>query len=331
MIYDSLTINFGTPRVPAYGVNIDTIVDARGINSLFIGVHETTKYLYIPVDRYVAISKPLPQELKGIFSIADDDFQVDKYKLLINEFDVSIRKQFFTKKYIAHVNITLFSINKKGDHEKLGYLLYETTSSPKGFMPDAKMGYEVVLDSWKERFVADMVKLSACPQADINCRLPNLINESQSLRKNLLINIETAIWHDAWLTDGEIIFSRPESQSRFYRNAFCIRYRNEEKFQSYESSLANDQLNFRLSNNFVFTIKSKLFLGINLWSDTEYQDRGFEDVLLLDYSLGQYLLINPYYRKGITGGVGIMGSATYIYSEGFSLKPFLTLQLGIKL
>ncbi len=331
MIYDSLTISFGTPRVPVYGVKIDTIIDARNINPIFIGVHEATRYLYIPVDRYVAISKPLAIELKEFFSLADYDFKVDEFKLLINEFDVGTQKQFFSKKYITLVDISVLSRNEKGDYEKLGHLIYEIATSPKGFMPDPKMGYDVVLDSWKDRFAADMIKLSSCPQSEYNCRLPNLINESQSLKKNLLVNLETALWLDTWLVDGEIIFSRPESQSRFYRHAFCIRYRNEEKFQSYESSLANDQLNFRLSEHFVFTIKSKLFLGINLWSDTEYQDRGFEDVLLLDYSLGQYFLFNHYYRKGITGGIGVMGSATYIYSEGFSVKPFLTLQLGIKL
>jgi len=329
MIYDSLLVDFGHPKEPTLGVKIDTIIDERKENPKFLGVYESTKYLYVPVDRYIAIRKPLADEIGTLFQ---DDGNVlgRKLRLTITEFNLTTRSQFFSKKYLTHAMIAVSEVDSSGTCQSIGNLIYEEYAAPKGFRSGAKDGYSASIDVWKQHFSADLVKLSVCPCNDGFCGLQNLYYGSQSLKKNLMPSLEVSWWIDAWLVDGEIIFARPESSKRFFRKAFSLRYRNQPKFQSFEFNLSNDQLNFRLSDLLVTTLKSKLFLGINLWDEDEYKHRGFEDVFVLDYSLGQYILFNPFGKKGLTGGVGAKTSATYIYSEGFDIKPFLTVQMGVK-
>jgi len=287
--------------------------------------------MVIPVDRYVVLENPLSCEIMKMF-VSDDELpDGNVLRLQINEFDVFSRKQMFRTKYVTHANISLLSKSEDGSCHHDGNLLYETTASPGGFMAKPKQGYQAVLDRWKEQFAGDMIQVSSCIQTGSVCQVQNLIGKSRSLRNNLIVNMETSIWHDSWLADGEIIFSRPESQRRFFRKAYGIRYRREHKLQSLEYSISNDQFNFRISDNFLLVLKSKLFFGFNLWTNEEFRGRGFEDIFLLDYSLGPGILFNPYYKRGITFGTGLTGSATFIYSEGFSVKPYITIQLGIKI
>lgn len=330
-VYDTLAVEFGSPSSPFPGIDIDTVTDIRKNDPAVIGIHETKKYLVIPVDRYVVLNNPLSCEIKGMF-ISDDKLRYDNIlRFEIEEFDVFARKQFFITKYVAHANISLHSKSEDGRFNYVSNLLYETTVSPGGFMAKPKQGYQAVLDRWKTQFTVDIIQVSSCLQTGSVCRMPNLIEVPRSLRNNLVASMETSIWHDSWLVDGEIIFSRPESQKKFYRKAYGIRYRREQKLQSLEYSISNDQFNLRISDNFLLVLKSKLFFGLNLWTNEEYRERGFEDILLLDYSLGPVILFNPYYKRGVTFGTGVTGSGTFIYSEGFSVKPYITIQLGIKI
>jgi len=331
LIYDSLVVGFGSPGRPVHGIHIDTVTDVRKIDPAVIGVNEIKRYLVIPVDRYVLLENPLSYEIMRMFVSDDKLADGNVLRLKIDEFDVFPRKQMFRTKYVTHINISLFSKSEDGSFHHEGHLLYETTALTGGFMAKPKQGYQAVLDRWKEQFAGDMIQVSSCIQAGSVCGLSNLVDESCSFRNNLIVSTEASLWYDSWLVDGEIIFSRPESQKRFYRKAYCIRYRREHEFQSLEYSISNDQFNFRISDHFLLVVKSKLFFGFNLWTGEEYRERGFEDIFLLDYSLGPGILFNPYYKRGITFGTGLAGSITFIYSEGFSVKPYMTLQLGIKI
>jgi hypothetical protein len=331
LIYDSLAVEFGSPGRPVHCINIDTVTDDRKTNPAIIGVNEINRYMVIPVDRYVVLENTLSHEIMRMFVSDDKSRGGNVLRLEINEFDVFARKQMFRKKYVTYANISLLSKSKDGNFHHEGNLLYETTASPGGFMAKPKQGYQAVLDRWKDQFTEDMIQVSSCIQTGSFCQIPNLIDESRSLRDNLIVSTEISIWNDSWLADGEIIFSRPESQRRFFRKAYGLRYRREHKLQSLEYSISNDQFNFRISDNFLLTLKSKLFFGLNLWTSEEFRGHGFEDIFLLDYSLGPGILFNPYYKRGIVFGTGLTGSVTFIYSEGFSVKPYITIQLGIKI
>ena len=331
MVYDSLQISFGATSDISISLNLEAVNDERGEKPHFIGVFEIKKYLFVPVDKYITIERPIGQEISNLFEVEPYHANRKVYKLTIREFDLGIRSQLFSKRFFANVNIGVFEKGVDGSFQQTGILLYENAVSPKGGSSKVKQGYEALLDEWKRQFSSDMLKVAMCPQLQEGCEVTNFIAPSFSTRNNLLLNAESYFWVDSWLVDGEIIFSRPEALKRFYRRAYCLRYRKDPKFQSFESSISNDQYYIRLNRNFVLVTKSKLYFGINLWNEDEYKGKGFEDVFIFDYSIGQSINFNPYFSKGFTGSIGLMGNVTYIYSEFFTIRPFLSLQVGIKL
>lgn len=328
MVYDSLKVNFGNNNNQAFGVCINELTDKRNSNPNFIGVFESNKYLFVPVDKYIALDKSLIDNLRLMFSENQDYEPLNCFNIEVKEFVLSTRNQFFTKKYVVHSILSVSQLQTDNQNKAIGHLIYEVSVSKRG---KSKIGFEAALESWKEKFTYDMIKLSVCPRNDSLCLVPNLVSPSYSIRKQLMVGLESSFWIDTWLLDAELFFSKPESEKRFFRKAYGFRYRKQDKFQSFESIISNDQYHIRLSKYFTTVTKSKLYLGLNLWNDEEYSSRGFEDVFLLDYSMGQSLIFNPYYKRGITASLGIMGSLTYIYSEGVSAKPFILFQIGFKI
>ena len=113
---------------------------------------------------------------------------------------------------------------------------------------------------------------------------------------------EFAISNNSWIVDGEILFSHPEGQRKFYRKASLMRYRYSKEYQSLETAFNNKQFHFRLNNSFLFSLKSKIFMGINLWSESEYKKHGLEDLLLVNLSMSQIITYNPFYKRGFICG-----------------------------
>lgn len=330
MVYDSLVVDFGCSHPTAVGVSIDTVVDLRHENPFFIGVDESTKYLFVPVDRFVTLSTPLSHEIESIFQWEQSGKTDTRYSLEIDEFRVLNERRFFQKKYITRATISIYTLDSLGEKKPKGFLVYDESVMAKRGKYSEVESYRESLNNWKSRFVAHMVMITHCPQTEPHCKIPNFSSWSRPPKNNFITGLEGSFWKNTLLIDGELVFSRMESQKRFYRKAYTLRYRQEKKFQAFEWSLANDQLNYRLSNHFLLTLRSKLFLGINRWSETEFQQHDLLDIFILDYSLGQYILFNPYAKRGVIGGIGVMGDISYIYSEGISVIPLVSAYLGIK-
>lgn len=312
-------------------MDVDTVIDLRAQKLHFIGVYETTRYFFIPVDRYVSVKQPLSVEIQNLFAYPGEQSHNKRFSLTLQEFEVLTQSQFFQKKYLTRTLIGVYTTDRQGHSEHLGNLLYDVSVSGKRPIKDGSSGFVASLDSWKRLFSADMLKLAHCPQEEEYCRLPNFFAPQQPIAHNIIANAEASVWKNTLLVDGELVFSRMENQRRFHRKTYGIRYRHESKFQSFEWSLANDQLNYRFSKHFMLTLKSRLFMGINRWNEEEFRQRNFLDIFIFDYSLGQQIVFNPFLKRGVVGGIGVMGDVSYIYSEGLSIIPLLTVHLGLKL
>jgi hypothetical protein len=323
MVYDSVLIEFGFIKNLKINAYADTVLDKRSTKPASIGVYEKVKYLFIPVDKYVMLYQPLSGEIKNLFS--NDSDSIKKIKLEIRQFDVNTRKRdFLSTSYICNAAISVYSLsNNKENFE--GTFLYENEVAK---TRKSDVGYEAAIDDWKIKFIEDMQKILNCNDT---CKIYNFRKEPNAWRKNMLVNSEFAVGPGSWLIDAEIVFSRPESEKKFYREGSCLRLRKEKKYESFETSLKNKQTFIRLNDNYLFVMKTKTFLGLNRWNANEYKKHGLEDVFLLDISLSQQIMYNKFYKRSITAGLGIMEDVTYLYSENFKFHPYLLIQLGIKL
>jgi hypothetical protein len=331
MVYDSLVINFGNCDVTQINARVDTIRDLRIMPHNCVAINEMTKYAFIPVDNLVITKKLLSKEIANLFYQKPEPNFVNKYQLEINEFIINTKKELFKTSYTCNVAISVYSIDTSMNRHFSGILLYENNASYSPRKKNLKLGYEKIIDTWKTQFISDFKKINSCYGVDPNCQLSNYRNELHAAKKNMLINTETIIGANSWLVDGEIIFSRPEAQKSFFRQAYSLRYRNEKKYEAFETSLYNNQNYQRVSDAFLFALKSKFFIGINRWKENEYKNHGLEDVLLLDFSFSQNIVWNRLFKNGITLGIGVMENLTYIYSNDFTFKPYAVVQFGVKL
>jgi hypothetical protein len=212
-----------------------------------------------------------------------------------------------------------------------GTLVYENQSAIWKNKKQPQKEYESFIDSWKLDFIKDMNAIVKKTSNDSTYKCPNLIKKQTGFDKNMLLSTDIAIGRDSWTVDGEIMFSGPEPNRPFYRVGNLLRYRHDKRYEAIEFSIARKQYNYRLNDNFLFIVKPKLFWGLNNWNENEYRKHGLEDVFLLDCSVSQTLLFNPFYKKSIIFGFGLMEDVTFIYSEPATVNLYFMFQLGIKL
>jgi hypothetical protein len=329
MIGDTIKILFGKESHGLIDLPLDSVTDNRKLSGRCVAINEKTKYLFVPIDQYVVTDKLVSDEIKQMFSGKPDSSSL-KYRLEIRQFTVGTSSGFLSSNYTCQAAISLYAVDPFKNKKYMGTLLYENSGAPKRNKRILKNGYETIIDIWKKQFSSDIRLITAYPGADSLNLIANFRREQYAYRKNLLTNIEYIRGIDSWLIDGEIIFSLPEAGKRFSRKAYSLRYRNNKEYESYETTISNRQANFRLSENYVFILKGKMFFGLNRWKEEEYKKHGLEDLILLDYSLSQQITLNRFYKKGITLGLGVMEDLTYIYSQNISFKPYFIVQLGYK-
>ncbi|HEY4786168.1 MAG TPA: hypothetical protein VIH57_08960 [Bacteroidales bacterium] len=328
-VSDSLVVNFGTAGLQKINATIDTVIDQRNLKPNCIAITERKRYFNVPIDYRILTSKPLYAGFTEMFSNKPDSLTYGKYMLEIKEFVINSEPDFFKNKYTCNSIISVYSVK---DHKKTykGALVYETQHAVKKSKKQPQKEYETFIDFWKIGFIADMNAIVRLSTVDSTFSLPNLIKQSD-FRKNMILSSDIALGLDSWLIDGEIMFSRPEPGPQFFRRGNTLRYRHEKRYESLEFSIANKQYNYRLNPKFLFLFKSNLFWGLNCWNNNEFSKHGLQDIFLLDFSASQHILYNPFYKRSIIFGLGIMEDVTYIYSEETKFKPYLVLQIGIKL
>ncbi len=217
-------------------------------------------------------------------------------------------------------------------YKYFGSLLYENTIGKNLFSDDLKEGLESVLHAWQNDFVNDVANISEHNHVSANPLLENFRCDNEDVSwTNLYGGLDYIYGLKDNLIDGEIFFSNRESKKWFYRNGYEIRYRNSDTFESIEFGLSVDYLQYRINPQFIFKVKSQLFIGANNWKDYKTDEHQFYDAFIGDISLSQSIDYNPLDKNSIILGIGLSEDLTYIYSKNFRIHACVLFHLGIKL
>jgi hypothetical protein len=329
-VSDSLVVKFGSDDMPRYSISVPSVTDTRILKPNCIAITDRIRYYNVPVDYMIVLPHPLSVEIKNMFRVPDSYSGKDQLSLEIKEFTIKQNPGYFKNNYKCNAIISV-SNSYNNEEKYLGSLVYEYSNAFKKVKKQPGKEYELFLSTWKYKFAADMLTVAANTTSDSISPPLNFVKIKSDFRKNMIISADFAAWTDSWLADCEIMFSRPEPQKEFRRTGSILRYRHDKKYESIEFSISNQQYNRRITDKFVLLLKSKLFWGLNYWNDNEFKKHGLEDLFLADFSASQSILYNPFYKKGIIFGTGIMEDLTYIYTENIKFRPYLMLQIGIKL
>lgn len=333
LVEDTVVVAFKKRDVPKNSIiSVDRILDNRDENPKIVGSYEISKYIFIPVDLLIITDEPLCKEIKNLLPDATQldsiylDLTIEKFNL--NKIENSL---IFSHYQLAAV-FNIFS-GFKGE-EKIHYdqKFYDTKVKKPLLRDNLKNGFEKVVWKWEEEFLNDIAKIS---YEVISNRRENSVGYMRKPDKGKYVNMHSGLdfiyKSDGYSVDGEIFFSNIESNRRFFRCGYGIRFSNSKRFDSIILGRPVDYLFWRLSRNIVLRLKSQFGIGVNRWKDWQEFNHKFIDAFIIDYSLSEGIIYNPIDGRSLLLGFGIEENIYYIYSTGIRFSPGILFYLRIKL
>jgi hypothetical protein len=334
-VRDSLVVHFNTQlnqeKLP---LGIDTIQDDRNLSPRNVGSYEIKKYLLIPVDLDIYITKPLREEIREIIPAVSSKQDSSGIGLVIKEFSVTKKSGgiFFTR-YQLTSSFQIYWGKALNQERFIGELLYEINCRPAFFRDKISRGFQRVLDKWQLDFTDDIQHITYDLQTGQIPRLENLRFEIYSDKYvNMYNALDWVKYRDGFATDLEIFFSHREAQPRFIRSGgYQLRYKNSSDFESIGFALSVGNFFWRLDRIFLFKGKSQLVLGVNRWNNIQTTPHKIYDAFIFEFILNQSITYNPLDKRSLLIGIGLQQEIFYVYSKDWRCQIGPYVHLGIKL
>jgi hypothetical protein len=308
------------------------VKDLREGNAALLWITEKKRFGYIPVDHYVMMEVPLDTLIDELF-IRNSKSKNEGFTVNIRKFAVSKRKGRFFPAYSLNAIFDIYKVTADASHADTiaGILVYDEDVPVRGKPKGAGMKEQQLIGQWEKKFKEDINKIGIYKRQK-NYDLPyNFFSFETKIKTSLYTSVHYIQGLDFWILEGHILFSEPEAGTRFFRNGQIVRYRNEKTFESIAFGGNSEHLQYRLNNRWLADINSNFLIGINKWKDMDETEHPIWHVLLLDFSLAQYIRYVPFNSKPsfIFGG-GIIEDFYYVPDGNFKFKPGISVQLGYR-
>jgi len=333
IVQDTLHVSFEyrAPE-PCPGVRISSVKDKRDRAGAFIGIYETTKYMFVPVDLLIRLPGHLDEEISAMFVRGDTCKESEELCLAVKHLRVSsARGPLFTTRY--RINATLGISRICGtDTVSMGDLVYEVPYDSPFFGCSLKQGIEHALSAWQEAVIHDihLVGGQNSLQKQMQGPVPLRPAAGERAYMNLAGSGEVSAGSQWSLFDVHVYFTDREPSSWFYRNGgHHLRYRHENEFDSIEFGLSMNQWNYRLSRCLLLRVRYDLMFGFNKWKDIQDTEHTLYDALIFEACASQLVQYHPLDSKGLVLGAGLLQGVNYITSKGTRFQYGICIQLGV--
>ena len=309
-------------------IGIVGISDTRSENPCFVRFDEKKKYLLIPMDQEFYFTEPLAEEiLKGI---PQDTNKAVKYFLDIRKFEIETKKRRFSSSVYLVADIPVYQ-NAGDSSHYIGTLFYDYLYQPIAKRESSGESTENLLSKWHTDFKIDLLTINSV-SSDISTAItPNFIDDPKI--RSLYLNVQggTFVGLNWWGIQGEIYFSRPETNLKNHYTSGIIRYQNNDDYESFAIGKNSEHFNLRKNKNLSFTIDLNILLGFCKWKDIEKHDPTLYQLLDLEVSSVQSILYNPINSRGLTARVGFIENISYVFDMKPKIQPGLFFGLGFRL
>lgn len=325
-VADTIVVNFGNEYRNTASFNFSKVIDLRKEALSFISVYEQKKWLFFPVDQIVKTSLPLTQSLENYYS--NDTVLNMNFTANVHAFYIRNLSSLTNRRLILHSSIELSKIIN-ADTTFLGTLYYSHNINQKK-KTAVVQNYNLLLDKWSSRFTSDVLSINQHVDQLMPDNFYHFRRGKHAVDKNLYIKTELFGGLNFWGFDAEIWFSEPESKHSFNRGIGIMRYVNQPNFHAIAYGSNVQTWNYRLTQNWLFTNKMGLFLGINNWKDVKTVDHKLEEILFFNCSFTQSINFNTIDQSGFVFGVGVMEYAHYVIYHRPAIQLGLTLNVAYK-
>lgn len=326
---DTLIVDFkGDSLIDMDLVSVVKINDFRNENPHFVRFETKKKYLFIPIDYEIYTRKPLSDEI--LSSMSGDTGRRYNYILDIRKFEIEKKKRRFASSVYLVADIPVYE--HTGDTcQYRGTLYYDYLYLPQAKKESLEESTENLLSSWHTDFKIDLLTIKSI-SSDIAPEIaPNFITNPKirSLYLNSMGGVFMGInW---WGMQGEIYFTRPETNLKNQYTSGIIRYQNNPDYESFAIGKNSEHYSWRWNRKLLLDADLNILLGFCKWKDIEKHDPTLYQLFDIEASSVQSIYFNPMNKRGLTARIGLIENISYIIDKKIKIQAGLFVGLGFKL
>ena len=272
------------------------VEDSRAVGESILGIQQTKKFKYIPVDQYLALSQSLP----------------DLFKLQFIQDSIDISG----KLHISH--LILWTDNSQALQKGLCLNAYSTLHDTLG-QPVSDWLWEVRVKREKKeeesdylsRVVQELLKQQSrvLAEKDFNTNFyPYLF------RRQLIAWSEFIFFKDGYAINAHFTLDfPPDQESQWKRGSPGLFYRKSDIHESIAIGGKDQQWYRRLSPQWITRTSATYRFGFNNFERGHFDHLEYQNILYINFSAQASIEYRPVYHKGLFGGLGIY--------TGYNLLP----------
>lgn len=321
LIPDTLLIQYKFNSFVPVNIYIDTVLDNRNSNDKLISYTSKKKLLLIPVDQEIYLENPLTDCLKNSLNTTLETN--DTLSFEINRFIINKYKGRFSSQYILEADLRVIK-NK----EFKGMLTYNYGYVPQNKKTAKPLICEELLLDWNTQFRLDLLTTNTYLNNEESDKPENLIIENLIRPSFFSTTIGTVVGLNFWQIEGEMYFSRPETNENRLFQAGIIRYQNTEELEMIGFGKKSEHLHKRLAPKLIFDLSTNFLIGINKWKNTE--DIKLQQVVQFSFSSNQSVNFDKKNEPGWILKAGLFENVYYIIEKSVNFQVGIYISTGYK-
>ena len=323
---DTVFIDFHPDTLITIGnIGIRKISDQRKEDPRFIRYYTQTRYLLFPVDEEMLLHKPLSEAF--IQDVAPD-YKTESDSLVIKKFRVEKQSYRFSSSTVLTADILLYT--RTGDSVNYkGTFFYDYVYQPEKKKETVSEITENLLSKWHTQFKLDMLGIKA---AGVEEQAGNLNFIRDPAVKSLYLNslATTFVGLNWWGVQGELYFTRPETDRTNRIQSTLVRYQNNKLYQSFAFGRKAEHINNRLNKNLSFDADLNILLGLCKWKNVRTEKPTLYQVFDINLSSIQTLEYNPVNQNSFLFRIGLIENLQYVVKRSPQFQYGLVLSAGYK-
>ena len=290
------------------------VQDSRGLAGNILGISQTKKWKYIPVDQYLALN----QSLAILFQ---EQFARDSLDLTGT----------------LHIsNLVLWNDTKPFMKSGLCLNAYTTCHDSAG-VPVSDWLWEIRLKKKKKQAEAEY--LSTVVQALLAAQSQALISGDFNhefyphlYRRQLMTWSELIFFRDGYAINGHLTLDFPaDQQSKWIRGSPGIFYRKASDHESIAIGGKNQIWFRRLSPNWITSSSATFRFGFNNFERSQFSHLDYWNLFYVNLSGTAALEYRPVYHQGLYAGIGFYQGLNILPDVIDQFEPGLFFSLGVLL
>lgn len=306
---------------------ISHVSDLRNEHPDFLGLTHTRAYLVIKVDREVHAPDSLANEIVRFIPSSCPEGKT--YQLSIEKFEILDKQGRMSSHYLLQADIGV--LERRGDSlVQIGTLFYDYPYYPRSRKETYTRSVQELYHAWHTDFKLDLMSLQTIRRGAGTELTPNFITDPdvQSLYLNAKAGALVGLnWYGF---QGELYFSRPETEVQGHYQSGLIRYIHRPDYESFAIGRKTNHRYWRLNENWTFDIDANFLVGFCKWQDHAETDPTLYQLFDLELSSIQSMVYYPLNRKSFSFRMGLIENASYIIGNVPTLEIGLYLEAGYK-